>query len=92
MSKPIIKEIEQKTYTIKHTKIRELNDAVERVDRGIRMVSTALYLLASEKDMYTNFGRSMEVGLYELASELEDRYDELEKISFSLTQKERKEE
>lgn len=84
MSNPVIKQIEQKEHKVSNEKINELRDALDHAERGVCLATTAVYLF-TDTEMYHNMGRTLQVGLYESASELEQRFKRLENAITALT-------
>lgn len=75
-----------KTYQISHEEVVQLNKTLEHTERAVCMATAAVYLLIDSQSFH-NMGRDMQVGIHESASELQDRYKELEDLVLQITKK-----
>lgn len=66
-----------KTHQLSHDEVVRIFHALEHAERAVCMVSTVISLL-TDSNSFHGMGRSMQVGIYEAASELEERYSQLE--------------
>lgn len=92
MSKPIIKHIEQKTLKITHSQYKKLGEELEKVERGIAVATSLLYLIRDSEEFKNYVNISIGYGLWQAATDLEERFEELEKYVSSLTKPDEREE